>query len=200
LITAILLRTKTSEKDIIGNIYLLKFFNKLNDAREISAMINACSRLGHSEVSLSLCLQSEDAKRKAEDLYVKYKQEIIRGLNFVQQNKIEGKNYTLINAKDNIKDTIIGTVISILMHSMNKDQGGIIVGMAYKGDSIKISARMSDNNGDNNVREILKEIIEKIGGEFGGHKKAAGCMISKENEDQFIESFKKKFEVEIVKI
>jgi len=200
LITAILLRTKTSEKELIGNIYLIKFFNKLSDVREISAMINACSRLSYPEVALSLCLQNEGAKKKAEDLYVKYKQEIVKGLNFVQENKIEGKNYAIINAKNNIKDTIIGTVISILINSMDKNKGMIIIGMAYKGDTIKVSARISRNNEDKNAREILNEIVKKIGGECGGHKKAAGCIISKENEEKFIESLKKRLEIEIIKI
>ena len=200
LITAILLRTKISEKEIIGNIYLIKFFNKLNDAREISAIINACSRLGHPEVALSLCLQNENAKKKAEDLYVKYKQEIIKSLYFAQNNMIEGKNYIIINAKNNIKDTIIGTVMSILINSINKNQCTIIVGMAYKGNFIKVSARISENNEEKNAREILNEIVKKIGGECGGHKKAAGCIISKENEEKFIEILKKRLEVEVIKI
>jgi len=200
LITAILLRTKTSEKEIIGNIYLVKFFNKLSDAREISAMINACSRLGHGEIALSLCLQNENAKKKAEDLYVKYKQEIVKGLNFVQQNKIEGKNYAIINAKNNIKDTIIGTIMSILTHSMSKEEGVVVIGMAYKGENIKVSLRISGEVEDKNAREILDTIVKKIGGECGGHKKAAGCIIKKENEEKFIETLKKTLEIEIIKI
>jgi RecJ-like exonuclease len=200
LITGILLRTKTSEKEIIGNIYLVKFFNKLNDAREISAMVNACSRLGYSEIALSLCLQNEKSKKKAEDLYVKYKQEIVKGLNFVQENKIEGKNYAIINAKNNIKDTVIGTIMSILTHSMNREAGVVVIGMAYKGENIKVSARISGDADNKNVREILDKIVKKIGGECGGHKRAAGCIISKENEEKFIEDLKKSLEVEIIKI
>src|SRR3989344_6633196 len=41
LVTAITLRSpKSKYKDIIGNIFLIKMYNKLEDAREISAMVN----------------------------------------------------------------------------------------------------------------------------------------------------------------
>ncbi len=46
LVTAIVLKNpKVKNKEIIGDIFLIKLFNKLEDARELSAMINACSRL-----------------------------------------------------------------------------------------------------------------------------------------------------------
>jgi len=61
LITAILLR-KQDSKGMIGNLYLIKFFNKLEDARGLSAMINACSRLGNSEIALGFCMNNKTAK------------------------------------------------------------------------------------------------------------------------------------------
>jgi len=119
LVTAIVLkRTKRDTEKFIGNIYLIKIFSKLEDAREISAMINACSRLDHSEVALALCMGSNEARKKAERIYADYKQHIISGLNLVSSiEKIQGRDYIIINAKDNIKDTVIGTIASILSMS-----------------------------------------------------------------------------------
>lgn len=201
LITAILLRRNEKEiNDFIGNIYLIKFFNQLADARELSAMINACSRLDHSNIALSFCMGNKRARKKAERIYANYKQHILSGLNFVSNNKkIEGDNYVIINAKSNIKDTIIGTIASILSMSSIYKQGTAIITMAHNEDKIKISARIAGRNG-RNIKEILDSVIEEVGGESGGHAMAAGCLISKEKEQEFIESLKKKLEIELVKI
>jgi len=201
LVTAIVLRrTKRDTEKFIGNIYLIKIFNKLEDAREISAMINACSRLEHSDVALALCMGSKEARKKAERIYADYKQHIISGLNFVSSlEKIQGKDYIIINAKDNIKDTVIGTIASILSMSAVYREGTAIITMAWNEDKIKVSGRIAGRNG-RNIREILDSVVEKIGGESGGHPLAAGCLISRAKEEEFIELLKKKLEIELVKI
>jgi len=144
LVTAImLLKPKTKEKEeIIGDIFLIKLFNKLEDAREISAMINACSRLGESEIAIQLCLEIPKAKKRAEALHAKYKQLIISGLKFVSETeKIQGNGYVIINAKNEIKDTIIGTIASILSNSFLYEKGTTIIAMAYDQNKIKVSSR-----------------------------------------------------------
>lgn len=201
LITSILLRRNEKETEsLIGNIYLVKFLNRLEDARELSSMINACSRLDHSSVALSLCMGSKRARKKAEKIYANYKQHLIAGLNFVSNSKkIEGDNYVIINAQSNIKDTIIGTIASILSMSSTYKEGTAIVTMAQNGEKIKISARMVGRNG-RNIRTILDSVVKEIGGESGGHAFAAGCLIEKDREKEFIDVLKKKLEIELVKI
>lgn len=202
LVTAIMLGTIGQEraKDIVGNIYLLKFFNKIEDARELSTLINACSRLGYSDVALSLCLGSNKAKIKAESIYNTYKHELIASLKWVEANeKIENENYVIINAKNNIKDTIIGTVTSILASSLVYKEGTVVVGMAYRGDKIKVSMRNS-RNGRLNLQNFLENINKVVTCEFGGHANAAGCVVEKEKENEFIEAIKRDLENECLKI
>lgn len=202
LITSIILRRmKKDNSDIIGSIYLVKMFNKLEDARELSAMINACSRLDFSEVAILLCMGNKEARKKAETIYTSYKQHIVSALNFVasMEDKIEGKGYLIINAKDEIKDTIIGTVASILSVSSMHEEGTILIAMANSEEKIKVSARVAGRNG-RNVREILEQVTSKIGGETGGHHLAAGCLIPKENEQIFIDYLKKVLEIETIKV
>lgn len=205
LVTAVMLRLSGNEKeqDYIGNLYLIKFFNKIEDAREISAIINAGSRMGQPTNSLMYCLENKEARLNAERLYVKYRQNIISGLKQIEEHhKIQGKEYVIINAKDRIKDTLIGTLASILSFSSIYKEGTIIIGMAYNEDKIKISTRMAGRNpsSNRNLKKLMESVVEIIGGEFGGHKKAAGCIIKREDEDKFIELIKNKLEVEIVKI
>jgi single-stranded-DNA-specific exonuclease len=201
LVTAIMLRNpKANNNEIIGDIFLIKMFNKLEDARELSAKINACSRLGESDTAIQLCMEIPKAVKKAETIHVRYKQKIVSGLKFVTDNEnIQGKGYVLINAKDEIEDTVIGTIISIISNSLLYEEGTVIIGMAYYDNKIKVSARNVGNQG-RNVREILSNAMDTMGGEVGGHEFAAGCMIHQEKEDEFIDNLKRHLEIELVKI
>jgi len=210
LITAILLRksSQDNKEEIIGNLYLLKFMNRKEDARELSVLINACSRMGSSDIAVSLCLENEKIKEKAEELYTDYKQQLVSALNSIENmEKIKGNGFVIINAKDEIKDTIIGTVTSILSSSLNYEAGTILIGMAYNKDKIKVSARIVGKEKKN-----LKEILEKsvmnfktkietdINVEIGGHNAAAGCLIQKDKEQEFIDTLRKDLEIEVIKI
>ena len=201
LITAIMLKNpKAAHKDIIGDIFLIKLFNKLEDAREVSAKINACSRLGRSDIALQLCMEIPKAKKESELIHARYKQLIISGLKFISESeKISGKGFVIINARDQIRDTMIGTMASILSASALYEEGTIITTMAYYENKIKISARSVGKNG-RNLREILDQVVKIVGGEVGGHKFAAGCNILKDKEEEFTTLLRKNLEVELVKI
>lgn len=201
LVTAIMLRSPQAKpQEIIGDIFLIKLFNKLEDAREISAMVNACSRLGHSDIAMSFLMELPDAKKRAEAIHIKYKQNIISGLKHISSiEKIEGRGFVIINAGHNIKDTIIGTLASILQNSSMYEEGTIITTMAHYGEKIKVSARSVGKTG-RNVREILARVVDQIGGEVGGHEHAAGCNISREKEAEFLNLLKKNLEIEVVRV
>ena len=209
LVTAVMIRkaNQKEKENIIGNLYILKFFNRKEDVREISVLINACSRLGFSDIAISYCLENEKAKSLAQDIYTKYKQELVSGLRVAEKiKKIKGNGFVIINAKDSIKDAIVGTICSMLSSSMNYEEGTILIGMAYNKDKVKVSARIAGRNGRN-----LKEVLEKtiinlklkypdITAEVGGHQFAAGCLLEKEKEEEFIQALKQNLEIEIMKI
>lgn len=210
LLTSILLRRSSHDKkeEIIGNIYLIKMANRKEDAREISVWINACSRMGHSDIAIALCLEDEKSRSKAEDLYLDYKQQLVSALNTIDKiEKIKGNGFVILNAKDGIKDTIIGTVTSILSSSLNYQEGTVLIGMAYNEDKIKVSARIVGKE-KRNLKELLEKAIINFKSkvetdmiiEIGGHMNAAGCLIQKEREQEFIETLKKDLEIETIKI
>jgi single-stranded-DNA-specific exonuclease len=201
LTTAILLRNpKIKNKELIGDIFLVKMFNKIEDARDLSAIINACSRSGKPELALQYCLEIPSSKKDAELTHIKYKQNIITGLNFVSETKkIEGKGFVIINAQDNVKDTMIGTIASIISNSSIYEEGTIVITMAYYNEKIKVSARTVGRNG-RNLKELLESITNFTGGEIGGHEHAAGCIISQEKEKDFLDLLKKNLEIEMIKV
>jgi RecJ-like exonuclease len=200
--TAIILRRVRDNHhgEIIGNIFLVKMFNKLEDAREISAKINAASRQGNPYLAILFCLEEQSSVKKIEESYAKYKQLIVSGLNTMNEiEKVEGRGYIILNAREKIRDTIIGTITSILSMSSLYEEGSIIIGMAYDKEKIKASVRLAGRNG-RNVRELMEQVIAKTGGEFGGHYSAAGSLINREKEKDFIEELKRNLEVQVVKL
>ena len=201
--TAVMLRLPFKEASKhIGNLYTIKLFNKIEDAREVSAMINACSRMDEAETALLLCLGNSQARKKAERLYIKYKQQIISGLKCIENNEnLNGREYVIINAKNKIKDTLIGTLASILSFSSIYKEGTIIITMAYNKEIIKVSARVVGRNSSRNLKEFLDSIIKILGrGESGGHKYAAGCNIFMDDEERFIELIQRYLEYEVIKV
>ncbi len=201
LTTAILLRNpKIKSKELIGDLFLLKMYNRLEDGRDLSAVVNACSRSGNPEVAIKFLMEIPQAKKQAESIHIKYRQKLISGLKFVQETeKIEGKGFVIINAKEKIPDTMAGTIASILSNSPTYTEGTVIITMAYYENKIKVSARNAGKCG-RNVRELLSRIIQKTRGEVGGHEHAAGCIITQEKENEFIDLLKKDLEIEVVKI
>lgn len=201
LVTAVLVKraAQQNKDEIIGNIYITKFFNRKEDVREISTLINACSRLGYSDVAIAFCLGNEKAKNQAQEIYIKYKQQLVSALRTIEKmEKVEGNGFMIINAREQIKDTIIGTVTSMLSSSMNYEEGTVLIGMAYNQDKVKVSARIVGRG--RNLREVLEKTVMEFEAEVGGHKAAAGCLIKREDEDKFLEILKKNLEIEVVKV
>lgn len=200
LVTAVMNRRAAggSQDEIIGNIYLMKFFNRREDVRELSVLINACSRLGFSDIALSFCLESEFARQRAQEIYVKYKQELISGLKVAEDIKEENKNFVLINARGEIKDVIIGTICSMISSSSKYGKGTILIGMAYNEDKIKVSARIVGCG--KNLKEVLEKSVCSLDAEVGGHKNAAGCLIKRENEFDFLEQLNKHLGVKVSEV
>ncbi len=192
LTTAIILRRLGSEKnpeDVFGNIYLLKeeIEDNLKDAREFSTLLNCCGRLNKPSVGIGVCLDNFDLKQKANELLKQYRLELINGLNWFYSNKgklVKGENFVIINSESYIRDTLIGTITSIINKSNIYKDDTILMGMAYTlDDKIKISMRSNSNK--HNLTQILKEIVNNKG-ETGGHKQACGALISQEYEQEFI--------------
>lgn len=201
LATSIVLRNpKAKSSELLGDIFLIKLFSKLEDAREISAVVNACSRLGYPDIALQFCMEIPKSKKQAETIYAKYKQIIISGIKFAMEaEKIEGSGFAIINAQDKIRDTVVGTIASIISYSGIYEEGTAIIASAYSENKIKISARIAGKN-HRNIREVLSNVVGKIGGEVGGHERAAGAVIEREKEKEFLDLLRKNLEIEVVKV
>src|SRR3989344_3612854 len=195
-------------KNIFGPVYSLK--NEANDSilkdvKEFSTVLNCCGRLNKPGVGIGLCLNDKQSKGKALELISEYRKEITEGLEWFYNNKnqegiIEHENYVLIIAEGYIRDSLIGTITSIISKSGIYNEGKILISMAHNVDgNTKISARISRYNANNiNVKEILDSICTGINAEVGGHIEAAGAIISQADEELFIRNVKEFFNKSLI--
>lgn len=189
LITGVILRRMGSEdnpEDVISDIYLLTKEDEesyTKDAREYATLLNACGRLRKPSFGIGTFLESSTSKEKANELLKSYKLEIINVLGWFNKNKdkfIKGDKFIIINAQDNIKDSMIGTLCGILCSSNVYSRNYVILGMVYTSEGdIKISMRTNNPNVD--LREIIKKVANG-----GGHSNACGAFIKREQEQEFI--------------
>lgn len=205
LVTGIILRRMGSEENpenIFGNIYLLNEEDDksiIKSAKEFSTLLNACGKMDKSDVGIGICLGDLNSKGEAEELLLQYKKEIIKSLNWFYSNRKnesikEKKNFVIINAENNLRDTLLGTFSSIISKSNLYEDGTIVVAMVYTPDNeIKVSIR--DINSNKDLRKILEHIGTKLDIQFGGHKSAAGCLIPLEKEKEFIQLIEENLEI-----
>ena len=195
LVTGIILKrlgTEENPEDVLGSIYLLndeEDESPMKDAKEFSTLLNSCGRMNKPSLGIGCCLNDKKSKSEALMLLNNYKREIINALDWYNRNKnsfIEKNGYVIINAQDNVRDTLIGTLGSILCKNNMFNEGTIVITMAYTIDGgVKISLRTVGRKVID-LREIIQEIINKVGGICGGHKQAAGALIEQEKEEEFI--------------
>ena len=195
--------TRQGEKnpeDVLGNVYLLReedHESPTKDAKEFATLLNACGRLDKASLGIGACLGDERIKKKAIYLMGDYKKEIINSLKWYDQNKdsnliTKGSGYVIINAQDQIRSTLIGTLASILSKSNNNSQEKFILSMAQLADgTTKVSLRMCGINDGIDLKQIIEGIITGIPNcEAGGHANAAGALIPTDLEDEFVNKAK----------
>ena len=198
LATGLILKRLDEEKpeEILGPVYIMseeQNESPLRDAKEFSTLLNACGRLGKASVGIGACFGNKAIKDKAIKTMAEYKRAISNAMkwyNNAQVGIIKSKGYMIINAEENVRPTIIGTIASILSKSGTISEGTFILSMAQIIDEgkTKISFRISGNDNDVNLREIIGKIVEPVNGLAGGHHAAAGALIDTEKEADFIKS------------
>ena len=203
LVTGIIMKrlNEANPDDVLGNIYILPHEQEespTRDAKEFATLLNACGRLGRAWFGIGTCLGDKKIKQQAVRSLADYKKEIVNALNWYNENKFTddvhwGNKFVIINAKDKVMSTMIGTLASILSKSNVMTNNTFILSMAQAIDgNTKISLRTTNNiNGKLDLRNIIGEIINGIGNsEAGGHQNAAGAVIPTNKENQFVTAAK----------
>jgi RecJ-like exonuclease len=198
LATAIILKREGEHnpEDIFGFTYLLSNEEEespLKDAKEFSTLLNACGRMNKASLGIGACIGNPKAKVKAVRQLNKYRREIINSVKWYQENKgkqsiHQGEGFVIINARDYVPSTMIGTLASILTRSKEFDRPTLVMSMAYANDdTIKVSLRASGRQ-EFDLRKVVQKIVKKTGGEAGGHIEAAGALVPIDKEEDLLSS------------
>ncbi len=174
-------------KSLIGNVYIYLEEPKGSPLRDLSSfatILNACGRMGGGSIGALLAsgLRGEILARAMEflQLYRKTLSEVLR------KAKIRISGRAAFIDEGQAKDTMIGTVTSILSKSL-KD-ADVIIGYANSDEGIiKISARLTKSGSERsiNLDELLRAASKEAGGAGGGHQMAAGAQIPREGKKIF---------------
>ena len=164
---------------------------QLRDAREYATLLNSTARYGHADVGLQVCLGDRDeALTSAYDLLDDHRRCIARGIRFVKQEGLQeygGLQY--FNGGSVIRDTVVGIIAGMLLHSSDIKNSGPLIGFAEKnGSEVKASARALSCLADRGVdlAAAMHRAARQLGGIGGGHPVAAGAVIPRGQEESFL--------------
>ncbi|HLG24504.1 MAG TPA: DHH family phosphoesterase [Candidatus Nanoarchaeia archaeon] len=197
LVTGVIMRRlgEANPEDVLGDVYILPHEQEespTRDAKEFATLLNACGRLGRASYGIGACLGDKKIKQQAIRSLADYKKEIVNALNWYHDNKFSddvfwGKGYVIINAKDKVMSTMIGTLASILSKSNVMVNNSFILSMAQSNDgNTKVSLRSAKTGNTSDLKKIIEEAIVGIeNAESGGHQNAAGAVFPTVHEERF---------------
>ena len=97
-----------------------------------------------------------------------YKKEIVSSMNWYKDHAgreksdriIKGSNYLIINAKDSVLSTMIGTIASMISKNNEIDENIFVLSMARNPDgTTKVSLRVSGNPEGVDLKSIVSELV-----------------------------------------
>jgi RecJ-like exonuclease len=186
------LRSKHSDaEDIFGDIYTISGRpEEIQDVREFATLLNACGRLARHDVAIKICLGDFKGLEESFDILNQYRRLISEKIEWVRQNEnsiLMTDSAIYLFGGTTIPETMIGTIVSILINSNLIDTNKPIFGLAETADGkLKISARVSKDLKIINLRDIISDVTKQLEGEGGGHQFASGGLIPKNRQEEFV--------------
>jgi RecJ-like exonuclease len=180
---------------LVTTFYLLKDFDpktQINDAREISSLLNACGRSGHPSLGIGILLKEPNAFEEAIKETKNHKKNIAVAMQWADEHMVQHANIVSIYGGDSIDEKIIGTIASMLTHSGKKIEKPIIAYAESDKESFKISARAPSTLIDKGLdlgavmRRVTTEL--NIDNPAGGHPPAAGAKIPRSRLKEFLDA------------
>jgi single-stranded-DNA-specific exonuclease len=181
--------------NLIGTVYT---FNKeevttpMRDGREYSSLLNACARMRHPSLGISICLGDRgEAMKDAEQTVDEYRRKIGGYLDWVRTgDRIKELNAIyVLSAGTDIDENIVGVVSSILLGQGILKSTKPIVSAAESDDgTVKISSRIAEGTAHMGIHlgKIMQEAAASVNGAGGGHDNAAGAFIPRGAEPDFM--------------
>ena len=185
---------------LFGNIYLHSKEPKGSPTRDLNAfptILNACGRMGRSEIGIALSMGlAGDNMEEALKILSEYRRELAEALSVISAGPQGGMvrkegEVLFLTGSHRVRDTIIGTVTSIVANDETLGDSWIVVGLAESDhNTVKVSARLTASGKGRGIdlNRLVRESCTEVGGLGGGHKSAAGGQIPAGTVEEFIEA------------
>jgi single-stranded-DNA-specific exonuclease len=183
--------------DMVGTVYT--FVNEpagspTRDAREFSALLNACGRTGNPSIGISIGLGDRaSALTEANEVVANYRKTLATYMEWLTKSPDAIQKFKIIWAirgENQIQESMTGAFSSIISSAGNlTPDHAIIVLTKAKDGGIKLSARAPAKllQLGMNLGAALNETAKKYDGFGGGHNVAAGAHIKTDDPTRFLE-------------
>ena len=157
------------------------------DSSELSAVVNACGRLGREDLGLAVTMGGREALAEAREIRREYRARIMKGMLELQAKGVQKKLNLQYFYTDNAQ--MAGAFAALVMNYLFPGPHPTI-SLASEGDSMKVSARGTRGliaRGLDLATACRKAALH-CGGEGGGHNIAAGATVPLGSEMAFLDA------------
>lgn len=194
---------------LTGEIYTFPNERKgspTREAREFATLLNSCGRNEMAELGMRICKGDRgEALERALAMLREHRENISNALFFVRDLGISRTGCVQhFHCADQVKDTIVGAIVGILLGSGEADRSLPLVGFAVAKEpsgefKIKVSARGTYELVEKglNLSTAIKNAAQAVGGIGGGHNVAAGATLPLGKEDEFLSLLEKNIRAQL---
>ena len=144
--------------------------------------------------------EREKALSTATELQRKYRDQIVKGLEWVKrEGAVQLNSSQYLYSEDKVLKSVMGTIASIGLSVELIDSSKPVLGLSRLHNDIKISGRTTRDMVERGVDlgKALRDSSNNFGGQGGGHDIAAGAMVPYESKDNFLHLFDEMIEYQL---
>ncbi len=187
---------------LVGEVYLFpRFANtpELYEAGEFSTLMNACGRHEQPQLGIDICLGRAEALEKGAALLALHRRLLREGVEYAYASVRDWGPFLFLDGRGVIDDGIIGVVAGML-YPGGRQKPIVAIALDREG-KIKVSMRGTKKlvSQGLNLGLALREACMPLGGAGGGHAIAAGASVPPDRLDEFLKSFPKILQKQMVK-
>lgn len=196
--------TEKSVERLTGEVYTFPEERKgspTREAREFATLLNSCGRNDMADLGMLIAKGDRgEAFDRALALLREHRENIANALYYVRELGVsQDGSIQHFHCADQVKDTIVGAIVGILLSSGEVDRSKPLLGFAVSKEpsgefKIKVSARGTYDLVERglNLSTAIREAAQAVGGIGGGHNVAAGATLPLGKEDEFLALLEKR--------
>ena len=156
------------------------------DIRNHATLLNSIGKYGEGESAVAMCIEE---KFDGEAIRRKHRNRIRKYIAYAKSRLDGYGELYYFHGGTYIIDTVVGTIAGMLLR--DEDFAGPLLAFAENDEGIKVSARAPYPLVQKglNLSLAMKHTAQMLGGDGGGHRAAAGALIPKGMEEQFLHMF-----------